>query len=187
MILIGIIPGPHEPKDLNPFLKPLVDELLVFWEGIKLYVQRESCCEEQVVRCAILCVSCDLPAGRKTCGFLGHSATLGCSKCLKKFPGEVSNKHYSRFSRELWGKRSNLQHRQAVTRIKQCKTQTKQSEMEILLGCRYSCLLELPYFDPPRMLCIDPMHNLFLGTGKRMLSIWIEGNWITKNNFETIC
>lgn len=31
---------------------------------------------------------------------------------------------------------------------------------------RYSCLLKLPYFDAPRMLSVDPMHNLFLGSGK---------------------
>jgi len=42
-------------------------------------------------------VTCDLPAGRKVCGFLSHSATLGCSKCLKEFPGAVGNKDYSGF------------------------------------------------------------------------------------------
>jgi hypothetical protein len=83
----------------------------------------------------------------------------------------------------LWEKRSNRQHRGAVDKIKQCRTPTKQSELELSFGCRYSSLLELPYFDAPRMLCIDPMHNLFLGTGKRMLSIWIKDDWISKSNF----
>ena len=31
---------------------------------------------------------------------------------------------------------------------------------------RYSCLLQLPYFDPVRMTILDPMHNFYLGTAK---------------------
>ena len=46
---------------------------------------------EVLVRCALLCVGCDLPAGRKVCGFLSHAAGKGCSKCNKVFPGSVSN------------------------------------------------------------------------------------------------
>ena len=34
------------------------------------------------------------------------------------------------------------------------------------MGCRFSVLLDLPYFDPVQMLLIDPMHNLFLGSAK---------------------
>jgi hypothetical protein len=167
VILVGIIPGPHEPKDnINSFLKPLVDELQLFWKGVKLSIQIGSCRNEEIVRCAILCVSCDIPAGRKTCGFLGHSANLGCSRCLKFFPGQVGNKDYSGFDRTEWEKRENEQHRKAVQVTQNCRTKTRKKELESLLGCRYSCLLDLPYFDAPRMLCIDPMHNLFLGTGK---------------------
>ena len=39
VILIGIIPGPREPEDLNPFLKPLVDELLELWEVLGYQLQ----------------------------------------------------------------------------------------------------------------------------------------------------
>ena len=39
VILLGIIPGPNEPKnDINSFLKPLVHELQQFWVGINLTV-----------------------------------------------------------------------------------------------------------------------------------------------------
>ena len=98
----------------------------------------------------------------------------GCSKCLQFFPGQVGEKDYSGFDREQWDKRTDKQHRQAVKEVMKCKTKTRRKEVESLLGCRFSCLLDLPYFDAPRMLCIDPMHNLFLGTGKHMLTVWIE-------------
>ena len=40
---------------------------------------------------------------------------------------------------------------------------------------RYSVLLELEYFDPVRMVVIDPMHNLFLGSAKHtMKDLWLD-------------
>lgn len=84
-ILVGLIPGPKEPKhDINSFLEPFVEELLKFWRGVELDVAGSG---KKIFRCALLCCACDLPAGRKVCGFLGHSARLGCSRCLKEFPG----------------------------------------------------------------------------------------------------
>ena len=71
VILLVIIPGSHEPKiDINSFLKPLVDELQQFWVEINLPVFSSSS-EQQIVtvKGAILCVTCDIPAGRKVCGF----------------------------------------------------------------------------------------------------------------------
>ena len=41
IIIVGIIPGPNEPKKhMNSFLKPMVDELLDLWEGC--YIQTSS-------------------------------------------------------------------------------------------------------------------------------------------------
>ncbi len=64
------------------------------------------------------------------------------------------------------------------------KAALKKAESEV--GCRYSSLLELPYFSPTRFLTIDPMHNLFLGTGKRVLSLWMDFNLVTKEHFNQI-
>lgn len=182
-ILIGIIPGPHEPKlNINSFLMPLVEELLQFWNGIQLSI----CGKDVLVKAGVLCVACDLPAGRKTCGFLGHTAKLGCSKCLKSFPGEFGKKDYSGFERSMWSKRDDKHHRENLEKIKASNTQSKTRELESLYGVRYSCLVDLPYFDAPRMLCIDPMHNLFLGTGKHMITVWIDKDWICKDHFKII-
>ena len=188
VILLGIIPGPHEPKnDINSFLKPLVHELQQFWVGINLTVCSSPSEKKTVtVKGAILCVTCDIPAGRKVCGFLGHSANLGCSKCMKQFPGVVGKKDYSGFNRTEWTKRTNETHRESLFKIQKCQTKTQQEEAESLYGCKYSCLTELSYFDAARMLCIDIMHNLFLGTGKHMISVWLEQQILTKDNFQII-
>ena len=92
ILLVGIIPGPHEPShDINSYLDPLVKEVLYFWDGIHLDVHG---CHKALVRFALLCLACDLPAGRKVGGFLGHSAHLGCSRCLKHFVGRVGEMDY---------------------------------------------------------------------------------------------
>ena len=72
VILIGVIQGPEEPKhDINSFLEPMVNELLDLWDGVQMDIIKAG---EKVVWCAVLCTACDIPAGRKMCGFLGHSA-----------------------------------------------------------------------------------------------------------------
>ena len=171
--LIGIMPGPHEPElTVNSYIAPLVQDLLSFWDGVELSVVNGSHIERKVVRCAIICCSCDLPAGRKLCGFLGHSAHLGCSKCKKFFPSMgdgLDGLDHSGFQRANWIPRTNQSHRQDVHKLSQCKSKTELHRKESELGCRYSSLLDLPYFDPPTMLVVDPMHNLFLGVAKHFL------------------
>ena len=93
ILLVGIIPAfEHEPSSLNSFLEPLVQELKQFWRpGIRLFTT-ESPKFRLLFRVALMCVACDIPAARKVCGFMGHGATLGCSRCLKEFPGGFDKK-----------------------------------------------------------------------------------------------
>lgn len=59
--------------------------------------------------------------------------------------------------------------------------------MESSLGCCYSILLELPYFDPIRILLIDPMHNLFLGSARYVThKLWIGREILKKAQLETV-
>ena len=49
-ILVGVLPGPHEPKgSINTYLEPLVNDLM---GGIPLYLQGIG---EKTVRCALMC------------------------------------------------------------------------------------------------------------------------------------
>ena len=167
-ILAGVIPGPNEPKrDINTFLDPLVKELTDLWRGVNMNVHSSSTLKN--IRCALICVTCDIPTSRKVAGFLGHMATLGCSKCFKEFQGNVGSKNYSGFNRLLGTPRKNELHRSAIKSISQCSNKTEKQKMESHYGCKYSALLKLPYFDPICMVSLDPMHNLFLGTAKYVM------------------
>ena len=162
VLLVGLIPGPSEPQhDINTLLDPLVDELNDLWEGITMEIHNGSAAVKEVVRCALLCCACDLPAGWKVCRFLGHSASLGCLKCLKSFKASVGKMDYSGFNRDSWPKQTNEIHRQHVKLVQKSCTKTEQGLKEAQYGCRYSALLRLPYFNPPCMLVVDPAHNFF--------------------------
>ena len=80
IMLVGVIPGPKEPSlSIDSYLHPLINELTSYYsQGLSV----QSCYGNTVtIRLALSCVSCDVPASRKVCGFLGHNAKLGCNKC----------------------------------------------------------------------------------------------------------
>lgn len=90
MILVGIIPGPKEPSlHVNTFLRPLVDELLILWDGEEMSLHSGL---KQQIRAVLLCVACDIPAGKKVCGFCAFGSDYGCSRCFHKFPGSFGEK-----------------------------------------------------------------------------------------------
>ena len=83
IFLAGVIPGPHEPPltAINNFLRPLVDHFLDFWDPGVYYNRTHGHPQGQLVRNAIVCVVCDLPAARKTSGFVSAAHQHFCSIC----------------------------------------------------------------------------------------------------------
>ncbi|XP_068678691.1 uncharacterized protein [Montipora foliosa] len=185
--VVGIIPGPQEPsRDVNPFLDPLVNELLDFWDGVWLDCPSTG---PKFCQLAVLCVSCDIPASRKLCGFLGFSARKGCNKCTKEFHrrsfGEKQD--FSGFDRDSWNLRTNTEHREHVWRVRNTVTSKKgRDTKESAYGVRFSSLIYLPYFDFISFVVIDPMHNLMLGTTRKMLKVWKELNLLDEKDFKVL-
>ncbi len=188
VLLVGVIPAfEHEPTNLNSFLAPLVNDLKVFWnEGIRLYTA-ESPRYRLLFKMALLCVACDIPAARKCCGFKGHSANHGCSRCLNFFPGRFGTKDFSGFDRSNWPARDVVNHRLEAWKILQFNTRSAVEAHETATGIKYSILIELPYFDPIRFTIVDPMHNLFLGTAKHMMKrVWLPKGVVTNEQLNLI-
>lgn len=183
VILCGLIPGPKEPHNVSPFLQPLVSELIELWKGVTMTLNGNK----RKVKAALLCVACDVPAGRKVCGFVGHTAHYGCSRCSRYFPGSFGAIDFSGFDRDTWTYRSAINHRKAISKLNKAKTKSKIEEIESEGGYRYTELLKLPYFVPCRMLIVDPMHNLFIGTAKRIMkSLWINNGMVTSEHLQLI-
>ena len=188
LLLVGILPGPSEPSlIMNSYLAPMVEELLKLWEGVVIPVQTSHGQMQIRVRAALSCVACDIPASRKVCGFLSHNAVFGCNKCLKRFQHTRTDNggtitEYSGFDRENWETRTCTRHRELAKELLKEKTSTALHDAESKAGLRYSILLALPYFNPVRFTVVDPMHNLYLGTGKHAFEVWVDNNLISKKH-----
>ena len=57
-------------------------------------------------------------------------------------------------------------------------------ELECQNGTRWLELHRLEYFDSVHSTIINPIHNLFLGTAKRMVMVWLINNLITDNDLK---
>ena len=86
---------------------------------------------------------------------------------------------YSGYDRSLWNPWTARKH---CLKVETCKTKSDKRKKESELGVRPCALLKLPYFDPIQFVAIDIMHNLFLGTPKRIFGIWIEKGIIMKHH-----
>jgi len=91
MLILGILPGPNEANlhKINHYLSPIVDELILLWQGTKLDSTAE-CLEGKIIRAALILISCDIPAARKVCGHI--SALVSCH-CYNKKANYINNKH----------------------------------------------------------------------------------------------
>lgn len=170
-MLIALIPGPAEPVDnINSFIDPLVDDLLELWQG-KNFVDTTG--KEVQNKSLLLCISSDLPASRKITQFKSHKCVKSCDKCnftAKREPGTKGASGKMSFVTEKRPNRPSARTRQSVekdaTEFKNAETKQKAQEISKSTGVKYSELVRLPYFDPVRMVVVDPMHSFLLGLVK---------------------
>lgn len=81
IFLALIIPGPKHPgKDLNVFMRPLIDELKTLWQGVRAYDSVGG--EEFMLRAAYLWSVHDLPAYGIWSGWCVHGR-LCCPICME--------------------------------------------------------------------------------------------------------
>ena len=180
VIIIGVIPGPHEPKKhLNSYLGPVVAELQELYTGQWF----DTSIGRQFIRCVLVGLSSDIPASRKAAGYLGHMARKGCSRCLKEFPKVGDSTNYSGFERDVWPLRSHaVQYGQAYQTL-EANTKEAKKNLEKEFGLRYSVFHELTYYDSVKFSAIDAMHNLFLGSSKHVMNIWKDNELLTNHHF----
>ncbi len=180
IIIVGLIPGPKEPENMNSILGPLVDELKQLSVGVQINGEN--------IQAILSCTANDIPASRKLCGFAGHSSRLACNKCYKVFPTEKFGEKpdFSGYNCESWPPRSDSDVKKGGLQYLQAKTKSEKESIVRQHGCRYSVLQDLPYFSVVRNTIIDPMHNLYLGTAKHVFKTWVKNDLITAENFYKI-
>ena len=99
VLFVGFVPGPNNPKDLDSFLFPLVQELLqlekglfnpqkthqlamalIIWIGVTVYNCHRKA--EFILRAHICLVTGDMPGRAKLQCFKGNRASRYCSYCM---------------------------------------------------------------------------------------------------------
>jgi hypothetical protein len=162
MFLFGIIPGPNEPPlaCFNHYLHILVEELLEFWHSGIRFSRTSACYYGRVVRCALICVVCDLLAARKVNGFaaVGHTQMCAICHCMRQKQDNLNDSFAT-----LGIRRTGEEIRESAQLYLDAENEKGRKDTVTATGIRWSELYRLPYFDPSRMVVVDCMHNLFLG------------------------
>ena len=187
VILVGVMPGPKEAKsyEMNHYLQPLVSELEKLYFGVRMSTH-EHPNDEVIVRAALLMVACGIPAARKVSGFTSHNSTRACYKCVRNFTrSETANRlDYSGFDVTTWIPATWQQNVEDAQRWLAAQNWSERQQLERETGVRWSQLHRLSYFDTIRCTVVDPMHNLFLGTAKRMMDMWIKEGIVTSRHLK---
>lgn len=160
ILLAGIIPGPNEPPitAINHFLRPIVNDFLTMWSPGIYYSRTDGHRNGRLVRCAIVCIVCDLPAARKTTGFVSFAHNHFCAIC----ECTLKENGYYDFNSASWTRRTNGSCRRSAKLYRRAGAEHREKLVD-KTGVRWSELLRLPYFDPAKFVVVDPMHNLLLG------------------------
>lgn len=141
MCLVGIIPGPHEPPltTLNHYLTPLVDDFLDFWDPGVRFSRTGGHNHGRLVRCAVVCVVCDLPAARKTSGFgpSSHSHFCAVCHCTRQSQG------YNDVNYHAWRKRTKEECLASAKAFDNAQTKSEQDAAFASSGVKWSELLRL--------------------------------------------
>ena len=176
MLILGLLPGPNEVSlhKINHYLAPIVNELVLLWDGVTLNKTYEHQ-ETREIRAALILVSCDIPAARKICGHI--SALSSCHRCMKKANYENHKHNFAGMDNmnEWFISRNSVRFREDALAWRRCNSNAARDRFVKIAGVRWTELLRLQYFDPIRFLTIDPMHCLFLGIAKWIVKrIWVD-------------
>lgn len=187
ILTLAVLPGPKEPSlhEINNYLYPIVNQLNWLWNGyfIKTYEHSNG----RFVRGAIIGCSCDVPASRKLCGFI--SARIACYRCHKsaKFVNRQPNFGGFEDFDDWFIERDINIIREKANEWKKCPTEESRKAHVSQHYVRWSEIYRLTYFNPVRSCVVDPMHCLFLGVAKWIMTkLWIGGGILDNTKLKTM-
>ncbi|KAF7333828.1 Glycoside hydrolase family 92 protein [Mycena venus] len=158
---VSIIPGlstPHK-EQINPYLRPTIDAALLGWNrGIHLSTTGTQPATGRIVDLAFVLAANDLPAARQLAGAAAHNAHIYCTCCECRGRSTVYNTDF-----ENWVKRNVDELRGYAEAWRDANTQAERDAIYKAYGVRWSEMWRLPYWDPCRMLVVDPMHCVLEG------------------------
>jgi hypothetical protein len=82
VLVVGFVPGPNNPKNLDSFMYPLIEEFLALERGIKAWNGYRE--KSFILHAHIAVVTGDMPGRSKLQGFKGSRALRYCPYCYAK-------------------------------------------------------------------------------------------------------
>ena len=187
ILTLGVIPGPNEPKlhEINNYLYLIVNQLISLWNGYNIITHESN--DGRFVRGAIIACSSDVPATRKLCGFI--SARIACYRCHKSANFVNNQPNFGGFEdfSDWFTTRDIDVIREKAAEWKNCTTEESRKAHVSQNHVRWSEIYRLPYFNPVRFCVVDPMHCLFLGIAKWIVTkLWIGEGIINDGMLRTM-
>lgn len=184
IMVLGIIPGPGNPKDLNSFLVWFRDELHCLSLGILSWDAYRD--EWFLLRAYLLFVIGDMPAIAHMMMMKGHNGILGCRSCYIRGIRDTSNTHYPALQHPngqgylieglIREKRTHQTFLEDIAQIERVKASGNRQAYEQLkkdtgINGR-SILFDLPSVDFGRSFGHDIMHLFAANNIKNLVMLW---------------
>ncbi|GES94182.1 uncharacterized protein LOC110233779 [Rhizophagus clarus] len=181
ILTLAVMPGPKEPSqhEINNYLYPIVNQLNRLWNGYFIKTNEHN--NGRFVRGAIIGCSSDVSASQKLCGFI--SARIACYRCYKSANFINNQPNFGGFADldDWFVERDINEIREKASEWKQCATEEARKAHVSEHHVHWSEIYRLLYFNPVRFYVVDPMHCLFLGIAKWIVTkLWI-GEGILNN------
>ena len=171
-----IIPGPNKPKDLDSFLRPLVEELKQLDDGAEAFDGNAG--HSFTLRAWVTMVTGDGPAVAEAMGFKRPGNALRPCRCcmIESELGEPGNRgkqtYYVPHTNYDF---SNPPLRENVREVVRAVATANSDEYRTRFGInRASILLELRSIHFPRSFPIDIMHCVLLNLTETLFKLWIR-------------
>ncbi|KAL1914108.1 uncharacterized protein VTP21DRAFT_1110, partial [Calcarisporiella thermophila] len=175
-ILIALmIPGPKQPKNIDSFLVPLINELKELEDGVSCYDGYEK--KSFILSAYTVFWSGDIPAITKLIGFTDHNSYHGCRFCTIRGIYHRDKRHiyYPPEGPDLPPLRSHQQSLEFLQKLEEAKKYPKNVQDEIIRETginRRTILLELRTTSIPWSFPIDIMHLFFENVAPLMYAHW---------------
>ena len=192
ILCLGVIPGPRAPKDIDSFLVPLVDELMLLAQGIKAFDRSDS--EFFDLRAHLIKVFGDMPAMAKLMWMKGHNAIKPCRMCNiygLRTPGSCATSHYVPLNRSqhpecgdirfyrpnILPKRTHEQILSQAREIQEADTRSRANALSTEYGINgHSQFHWVPSIKFPECMPHDFMHLIWENLIKNLIALW-TGNY----------
>ncbi|KAK0157255.1 hypothetical protein PV327_011302, partial [Microctonus hyperodae] len=177
-ILAGLWFGPHKPSP-NLFVNTFVDELKILYHGIYLAVPNLN--EKILVRCIVLCGTCDLPAKSSFLNSQQFNSTFECVVCetptvATKLPSKRTIRVY-RYTRQY--KMRSLAETIVYANEALSKKVGSQMEKSSHAEKKVKGHSIFDKFMPDYIsgTAIDPTHAIYEGVVKKLIHLWVHSSF----------